>query len=418
MRIRSTSESIERGEVSIMAIVETLLAISLLVLLSMWLDTARWLAGALCVAPLLLLRTECSVTLGKRLWEWFRGARLRAILPILVLSGAAFIYAGAWVIGRFFSWNSPAGMTIQGLLATSGVGAGAYIAMLFLLLRFGITLASLSAHPFQSIAAIPGNWRRIVLAADSWSAPEFLPEFPIGARHFVDRSERGIITRWTNFTLLLVLYPAMLAYRWAVKATCLIYLPLLWIVKTARFAPGSLQETLSSYERSDFRRVGLAFAIIVIFAFFAKVLLIVTLDGFVEWWNGNGALRFLKIYVVPHHIPWWQTASAFNSTLTIGLWFYARHVLRLAEQNLAPVDSRVVAIWRVAGVLSVLLTIYSVGCMIAITWQRPVIFGAHLRRSDGFLEGRRFLGESATKSRGCNPLTLTVICGQPAKVER
>jgi hypothetical protein len=64
MRLISNKESVARGEVSILAIVETLLAMALAFYLSRHFNTLRWLAVAMCFSPLLLLRTEASARLG------------------------------------------------------------------------------------------------------------------------------------------------------------------------------------------------------------------------------------------------------------------------------------------------------------------------------------------------------------------
>lgn len=66
MRLVSNNESVARGEISILALVETLVAIALVFYLSAHFNTLRWLAFAMCVSPLLLLRTDESVRLGAR----------------------------------------------------------------------------------------------------------------------------------------------------------------------------------------------------------------------------------------------------------------------------------------------------------------------------------------------------------------
>ena len=68
MRWVSSKESVTKGEVSVLAIVETLCAIALVFYLSSHFNTLRWLAIAMCVSPLLLLRTKLSTRLGLR---WF-----------------------------------------------------------------------------------------------------------------------------------------------------------------------------------------------------------------------------------------------------------------------------------------------------------------------------------------------------------
>lgn len=67
MRLVSNKESVARGEVSVLAIAETLLAIAAVFYLSTHFNTLRWLAFAMCVSPLLLLRTDESTQLGVRL---------------------------------------------------------------------------------------------------------------------------------------------------------------------------------------------------------------------------------------------------------------------------------------------------------------------------------------------------------------
>ena len=79
MRRHATRESCDAGEITLLAIVETLLAVALLITLSLWLDTARWLAGACLLSPLLLLRTEESVQRGLRMRRWLEGGNWRIL---------------------------------------------------------------------------------------------------------------------------------------------------------------------------------------------------------------------------------------------------------------------------------------------------------------------------------------------------
>ena len=69
MRLTSNQESVAKGEVSVLAIVETLLAIALVFYLSAHFNTLRWLSIAMWVSPLLLLRTDESTRLGLDLWN-------------------------------------------------------------------------------------------------------------------------------------------------------------------------------------------------------------------------------------------------------------------------------------------------------------------------------------------------------------
>lgn len=69
LRLVSTRESVDRGEITLLAIVETLLAMALLIGLSVCVDSVKWLSVACVLAPLLLLRTVDSVQRGLRMRE-------------------------------------------------------------------------------------------------------------------------------------------------------------------------------------------------------------------------------------------------------------------------------------------------------------------------------------------------------------
>ena len=95
MRLVSTRESIDRGEITLLAIVETLVAVLVLIGLSVWFDSVKWLAGACALAPLLLLRTDDSVQRGLR-WivqwdDWFSAdeSAFKVFLPCSILGALA-----------------------------------------------------------------------------------------------------------------------------------------------------------------------------------------------------------------------------------------------------------------------------------------------------------------------------------------
>src|SRR5262245_34242413 len=83
MRWVSSKESVANGEVSALAIIETLLAITLVFFLSLRFNTLRWLSVAMFVSPLLLLRTEKSTALGIK---WFDLVVKGIIKPLLNLT--------------------------------------------------------------------------------------------------------------------------------------------------------------------------------------------------------------------------------------------------------------------------------------------------------------------------------------------
>ena len=364
MRLYSTRESTNAGEPTVLAIVETLLAVGLLVVLSLWLDTAKWLAGAVCIAPLLLLRTWDSVAQGVQWWDRVSddinesvGLFLGAVAMTSIAAVCGCIYFTGW-------WT-----VLLVLLFAGGMVAGLMMPV-FLVIRFGATLLSVLSDPIASLCAIRGNWQRVVLATDSATEPEFVPGDPDGPAMFLaDLSDDDPVGRWFSITMALGTYPFAAAYRWSVKATCLIYLPLIWLITKACSAPASVMQALDDFQVSDLRRIRVVVSVGVLLALAGKIALMFTVAGFVGWWNEHKILLFLKPLVAPQTLPLWQLASALNSVLAIGMWLYARHVKHLATTHRQPSDRTLLLRWRVYSTVALALSLYTIACTVLIIWK-------------------------------------------------
>ena len=167
MRWVSSKESVAKGEVSVLAIVETLCAIALVFYLSSHFNTLRWLAIAMCVSPLLLLRTEESVRLGI---EWFDHAW--AAFSGLYAKTDDYLAA---------DWrNSPRKNSIVWVpwVVVLVLVRGTF-GTLFLfvppVVRVTATIISTSKHPIAALNAFTKNWSRVTLSLDSRFAPELIP---------------------------------------------------------------------------------------------------------------------------------------------------------------------------------------------------------------------------------------------------
>ncbi len=64
----STPASVEAGKTSVLAVIETLVAIALTISLAIYFKTLTYIAITACIAPFLLLRTPESTQMGV---EWF-----------------------------------------------------------------------------------------------------------------------------------------------------------------------------------------------------------------------------------------------------------------------------------------------------------------------------------------------------------
>lgn len=347
MRLCSTPESVKRGEVSILAIVETLLAIALVFYLSAHFNTLRWLGVAMCVSPLLLLRTDESVRLGIK---WFD----RSL---------------AWLAEPDPHWPG------SSLVATYTVF------FLPLIIRIGATLVASFREPAAVLQAIPTNWTRVTLATDSFFAPELVPEHPAKFfQSFVRSVREEPSPEWTSAAVAFVIafLPALL-YRWSLKATSIIYAPLIFVAYSTFSEGVDLRTKLELIKRGDLSRIRVLYGVVAIAAFLVKLVLMMNLPDFADWWNGHLVSQFVALYVAPAEIPKWQLAELANSVLAIGSMLFARHaLLRYDLQHPWPE----VPVKRVLGFLSGLrwvLALYAIICTGYITmraaqhWQWPAL---------------------------------------------
>jgi hypothetical protein len=356
MRLVSNKESVARGEVSILAIVETLLAIALVFYLSAHFNTLRWLAVAMCVAPLLLLRTDESVQLGIRwLDRW---------------DGWLFDTIGTCATGRSI-WSEVKICTL--------------VFQPFIV-RIGATIVGVLREPAAAIQAIPTNWARVTLATDTFFAPELVPEHPVRTfQSFMlwvrkGPSHTSTQLRWmlAPLTIAVVFLPALL-YRWSLKVTSIIYAPLVFVAHSTFSESEDLRTKLELIKRGDLSRIRVFFGVVAIALFVVKLVLMMNLPGFADWWNGHPVSRFLALYVAPAEIPKWQLAEFANSLLAIGAMVFARHaLLRYDLQHPWPE----VPVRRLLGFVSGLrwlLALYAILCTGYITmraaqhWHWPAL---------------------------------------------
>ena len=351
MRIASNKDSVTRGEVSILAVVETLFAISLVFYLSIHFNTLRWLVVSICVTPLLLLRTEESTRLGIR---WFDRWAL-SVEKIANPDNRGFMRGLCGIV--------------CGIIGVSIIAFAA---------RFCATIIVAVRTPITALLAIPTNWSRVVLATDFLTEPAFVPEHP---------SERlstvlgGYSTARRGCALLFfapVLIP-VLSYRWCFKATSIIYAPLVFVAHSTFKEDVDLRAKLELIKRGDLSRIRVWYGVVAIILFLVKLVLMINLEDFANWWNGNPISCFLALYVAPKEIPRWQIAELANSVLAIGSMLFARRAL-LGYELLHPWPEKPVT--RLLGLVSGLrwvIALYTILCTGYITmraaqnWHWPAL---------------------------------------------
>ena len=355
MRWVSSKESVAKGEVSVLAIVETLCAIALVFYLSSHFNTLRWLAIAMCVAPLLLLRTEESTRLGI---EWFDKWRQRAWCYAVKMDAIG---------GRLNAFKATVVFILGSAVAVFSI-------------RILATLWTCFRKPISAVHAIPGNWSRVAFSFDFCFPPELIPEHP---KANFDSVKRGFRIQGVTQIISLLLGPLFLPaflYRWSLKATSIIYAPLVFVAYSTFSEGKDLRTKLELIRRGDLSRIRVLYGFfIVIVPFIVKLVLMAKWNGFAAWWNGNPITEFLAIYVAPAEIPKWQLAQLANSLLAIGYIFFARRALLGYELQHPWPETRVKRILGFVSGLCRILAIYTIVCTFYIFmheashWNLPAL---------------------------------------------
>jgi hypothetical protein len=137
-----------------------------------------------------------------------------------------------------------------------------------------------------------------------------------------------------GFAILVILFGPALIYRWALKATSISYLPLLWIVRSTFRKITDLTAALRRYRKSDLAIVTVVYSAVIIVFFVGKIICMIGVETFAAWWNEGKLTKLLSIYVRPSEIPIWQIAAFINAILAIGLfWFAGEALLRKRERR-------------------------------------------------------------------------------------
>lgn len=215
----STPDSFATSKVSILAIIETIMASMIYLLIAFKYGTAH-LTIAVLLAPILLLRTDESV---KYALEHSRGYEKTAfkyiITPTMIkqikiafesvalLSIIIFFILG--VLGIFDNLIPGASLTIARyskggttnivfISVFAGLFVGGYIYTKGIAIRLYATIRCTLISPYKALSSIPKNWWNQIICLDTLHPPEVIP----GVIKF--ESEKNIVSRLQPFCHLYV----------------------------------------------------------------------------------------------------------------------------------------------------------------------------------------------------------------------
>ena len=378
MRWHSTDDSVEANELSVLACIESLVAMAIAVALAVWQGSVVHIVVGAVITPFLLVKTPKSVEIGAR-------------------SGRpAFNYMDeADGLGFFVAFF--------------------IVPFVFLWARISGTLAVTVTDPKSQLAAIPVNWQRHVLCLDFFRSPEFvpLPEDNQRNRLYWDignvYEHYGRISATIGIVFIVIaaapLFVVPFLYRLSLKSTALVWVPLLWALTALRTPLSPLKARLKLTLTSDVFRLTLLTSFVACVLFICKVTLLMFWNDFVATWNrfamsaadqiqaaslGDWLAewplgRLLAIPVRPGVIPIWQVGMFINSCLCIWLWFFIRSCIRHYDAKTPRPASSVEAVLATSWFFRRLFSSYSIVCLL-ILYSGEVWTGLRVLQHIGWSE--------------------------------
>ena len=338
----STPESAAEGRVTVLACVETVFAVSVTLYIAWKTASLLYIAFPACVAPMLLLRTSHSTALGLKLFvryfSW-AGGGLGKLKPLLRRSRFGQILASASVVAVVFA--SP--MAALGC-RIAGVG----VAML--------------RHPLASLHAIPRNWRRAALATDLHHPPEIVPgvetteafsafrlqnifstfrENPSEPMGYMPWGARLIYWILVGFWLVAWFAPALF-YRWSLKSTSVVYLPLLWAALKGRRGADTAAQRLDTIATDQAERLVRWYAgFVLIVLTILPAVLAAPLQPIIAPVQSAFGVELVDFWLFTGQIKLWHVVRVINAAITMGLFLFADKALRRIEHGRAYSDGLV-----------------------------------------------------------------------------
>ena len=341
MRFGSTPESTANGEITVLAIVETLVAIFLSLVLVKLLDSAAHIVAGAVIVPFLLLRTEASTA---KAFSIFDRCFQRLAGPV------------SWLAG-FYDRIPPVLRSVTCLLIVLPL-----FSLALAIVKAVANVLALIESPRETLVAIPGNWLRVTFAMDHRHPPELLAgveraaEAPPSVLAFRYEAVRSKLVPGTDVALhrkfgLLAIYAAAVLYRLFVKSASVIYFPLIWINQVPLTVKGILNLPLERVRR-----------------WYAYVLLIITLSPLLISFQLQDTLgtpqdRMVYTYVVPAgKLDWWHASRVVAVVVTIALYIYARKLGDDSLDNAEQERTIIASAHRVRAACAV----FTMGCFLLI----------------------------------------------------
>jgi hypothetical protein len=170
----------------------------------------------------------------------------------------------------------------------------------------------------------------------------------------------GIVLK--GLVLIVIVVPA-LAYRWSLKGSSIIYLPLLWIVHLS--TGGDIRARFISTCKVKFYKYRRIFSIFIILFIASKVLFVPLWNELYQFSHNYDSVGFIRVFVAPLEIPRWQMASAVNGILAWVMFFISDAAIKTAILNeTEAIDTGFVVAARMMWFVTAVLSLYTITILI------------------------------------------------------
>lgn len=298
MRFHSTPESTLNLEITKLAIIETVFAVVLYVSAGLYFGTFKYLALAVLVAPLMLLRTQVSAKWGLKIYtRFYEKVGERTLAYVLVILLAPFFGSSIRIISTIY---------------------------------YSLRM------PLLTLGEISQNWLRQSFCIDFFHPPEIVPlEITKGNEEIIRVTVildilGGKEDSAVKFMVLVLLTPAILIgylpsllYRISFKATSIVYLPLVFLAQLTLQNPLPLKTRLERITQGEIEKVRRGISWLIVTTLVAKLALVFGLVDLTYITTKFPSQKLMETLVVPGSWPWWQLTLISDALLTFFLLYFA-----------------------------------------------------------------------------------------------
>jgi len=265
----SSLESADKLQFSILALVETLVAVGVSFFIWIYYGFYWHIVTGLIVSPLFFLRTNESIKANLLLFHKlidkirFIEKSIKIIhktkiiwnSPNIIFSPLANILSNqlhnSGFIGKvifiililslailYILFYLLLGITIFSLVISYGILIIILLLSLLLLSsiisKIIITIKMTYKYPMKSIKSIPSNWFKTILSTDIFYPLELVPDIEKTDSDYKLSSFFSSVSSYNKifmiFMILIIFVPTLI-YRYSIKSTAWIYLPLIWLIE-------------------------------------------------------------------------------------------------------------------------------------------------------------------------------------------